>query len=35
MKLLYWGTYGGIILAGVLVSTGLNDLLWQLVTSSP
>lgn len=33
MRLLYWGLYGGIMLAGLLISTGLNDTLWQLATS--
>jgi hypothetical protein len=33
MSLLYWSVYGGIILAGILIATGLNDALWHLATS--
>lgn len=33
MSLLYWGVYGGIILAGILIATGWNDALWHLATS--
>lgn len=33
MGLLYWGLYGGMMLATFLIATGLNDTLWQLATS--
>lgn len=31
MSLLYWGLYGGIIVAGALMSSGLNDAIWAFI----